>query len=501
MKKIGIDLGTTNTVVSIKEDDEIKIIEVDNGILIPSVFYYNRTRNIRLVGKRAKNRGAVDPRNYIKATKRYIDSPEAQFTASGESFTAEDIAVEILLKVKAAVYDYLGKEEELEAVITVPNNFSTTAVENTKNAGRRAGFQNVTTLKEPIASVLAYGEDILPEQKAIYFVCDFGGGTLDIAVIRYDGQEYEVIATGGNEKLGGEDFTSAMMEYCYDLILEQHKVDLSQDKIDGNVALESLYSNNEIFQRVKARLAEKAEAAKIALSVENKTTIELTELYIRNGKPVVFCQDITAEEFNTYPKTKRLLRNFEEAIQEVLSKMAHQGIELSDIDYVILVGGSMNLPQAKAIVKKRLPVRILDDHLDTIVAIGASGKIDIQKRIIPRLNYNLGVKIKGGGLSVLISEQSQYPITKKSDYTTSEDNQTEMIFEVYEGNVIDNVYDSRNHWLGRLRLSDIEARPQGEAHIELTFSLNAEGILKITALDTSNQHQVQTELNWGELKK
>ena len=124
MRKVGIDLGTTNTVVTIKEDDGIHVIEVDNSVLIPSVFYYNKVRNLRLVGKRARVRGLIHANNYIKSTKRFMDSPQKRFTASGENFSAEDIAVEILLKVKKAIYDYLGHEEDLEAVITVPNNFS-----------------------------------------------------------------------------------------------------------------------------------------------------------------------------------------------------------------------------------------------------------------------------------------------------------------------------------------------------------------------------------------
>ena len=501
MGRIGIDLGTTNTVVTIKENESIHVIEVDNNILIPSVFYYNKERNMRLVGQRAKNRGLVDPQNYIKSTKRSMDSPEAKFKASGEMFTAQDIAVEILLKVKSAVFDYLGHEEDLEAVITVPNNFSTSAVENTKNAGIKAGFQKVTTLKEPIASVLAYGEDILPDHEAVYFVCDFGGGTLDLAVVQYDGNEYEVIATGGDEKLGGDNFTDAMIEYCYEKILNQHQIDFTQDSIAGNAVLENLYDSDEIFQRVKARLAEKSESAKLQLSYESQTNIELSELCIKNGKPIVFSQNITRDEFYNYPKTKRLLRRFREAIEDVIAKIENHNISTQDINHVILVGGSMNLPAAKDIVKELLPVNILDDDLDTIVAIGASGKIDIQKRIIPRLNYNLGVKVKGDFLDVLIPEQSKYPITKKAYYTTSEDYQTEMDFEVYEGNVLDNVLNDQNHWLGKLNISGIESKPKGEAYIELTFSLNAEGILKITAIDTKNNHQVQTELNWGELKK
>lgn len=501
MKKIGIDLGTTNTVVTIKEDKHIHVIEVDNSALIPSVFYYNKVRNIRLVGKRARNRGMVDPQNYIKSTKRSMGSPEAKFTASKEYFSAQDIAVEILLKVKSAVFDYLGYEDDLEAVITVPNNFSTAAVENTKNAGIRAGFQKVTTLKEPIASVLAYGEEILPDQESIYFVCDFGGGTLDLAVVQYNGNEYEVIATGGDEKLGGDNFTDAMIEYCYDMILDQHQLDLSQESIHGNVVLENIYDNDEIFQRVKARLAEKSESAKLQLSYESQANIELSELCIQNGKPVVFSHNITRNEFYNYPKTKRLLRHFREAIEDVITKMKNQNISVQDLDHVILVGGSMNLPAAKDIIKELLPVNILDNDLDTIVAIGASSKIDIQKSIIPRLNYNLGIRIKGDYLHVLIPEQSKYPITKTGYYSTSEDYQTEMDFEVYEGNVLDNVYDNQNHWLGELHLSGIESKPKGEANIELTFSLDAEGILKIIALDTKNNNQVQTELNWGELRK
>ncbi len=496
---IGIDLGTTNSVVTIKQGSDVHVIEVENNLLIPSVFYYNRDKNLRLVGRRAKNRGLIDPQNVIRSTKRYIDTKKT-FTASNENFTAEDIAVEILLKIKESVYRYLGSQEPLDAVITVPNNFSTLAVENTKNAGIRAGFENVTTLKEPIAAVLAYGEELAPLQNAMYFVCDFGGGTLDIAVVSYDGQQYEVIATGGNERLGGEDFTQVMIDYIYDQILDQLQIDLTPDTITGNVLLENLYANDDVYLRMKAKLYEKAEYAKTVLSVDYATEVEISELCIRNNQSIPFQCQIQREDYMNYSKTKRLLRDFKEAVEEVIHKMEIQNIHINDVDKVIMVGGSMNLPAVKNIIHDLLPVDILDQHLDTVVAIGASRKVTMKKAIIPRLNYNLGIMISGNRLSAIIPEQSQYPIEKAQIYTTSEDNQTELYFEVYEGNVLDNVYNSHNHWLGRLTINDIEAQPKGTPRIQVTFSLDNEGILYITAEDLSNHHQVKTELNWKELK-
>lgn len=500
MKKIGIDLGTTNTVVTINDNDQIKIVPIDNDNLLPSVFYYNEKRKIKLVGKRAKNRGLMDPDNYIKSTKRSIDSPEKKFTASNKTFSSEDVAVEILLKVKEAIYQYLGHEEELEAVITVPNNFTTSAVENTKSAGIRAGFSKVETLKEPIASVLAYGEEIRPDNHAIYFVCDFGGGTLYIAVIRYDGNEYEVIATGGNEKLGGDDFTNAMINYLNNQIMEKEALDYSLDSIEDNVLLKTVYDSNVTYQRTKAKIAQKAEAAKVALSYETSVNVAIGELCVKNDQSVTFECAVTSEDFNQYSEVKRLWRDYKEAIEEVIEKLKREDIEVSDINHVIFVGGSMNLPEAKRIVQELIPANILEDNLDTIVAIGASSKMTTTKQITPRVNFNLGLKVEGDKISVIIPEQSKYPIEASKIYTTLEDNQTMISFEVYEGNIVDDVYDKKNHWLGKLDLSGIEMKEAGEPQIKVTFSLNQEGILKITALDLSNNHQVDTELNWQELK-
>lgn len=160
----------------------------------------------------------------------------------------------------------------------------------------------------------------------------------------------------------------------------------------------------------------------------------------------------------------------------------------------------MNLPEAKRIVQELIPANILEDNLDTIVAIGASSKMTTTKQITPRVNFNLGLKVEGDKISVIIPEQSKYPIEASKIYTTLEDNQTMISFEVYEGNIVDDVYDKKNHWLGKLDLSGIEMKEAGEPQIKVTFSLNQEGILKITALDLSNNHQVDTELNWQELK-
>ena len=500
MKKIGIDLGTTNTVVTINDNDQIKIIPIDNDHLVPSVFYYNEKRKIKLVGKRAKNRGLMDPDNYIKSTKRSIDSPEKKFTASNKTFSSEDIAVEILSKVKEAIYQYLGHEEKIEAVITVPNNFTTNAVENTKNAGIRAGFSKVETLKEPIASVLAYGEKIRPDNHAIYFVCDFGGGTFDIAVIKYDGSEYEVIATGGNEKLGGDDFTNAMIDYLNDQIMEKEALDYSLESIEDNALLKMVYDSDVTYQRTKAKIAQKAETAKLALSYETSVNVAIGELCVKDNQSVIFECDMSSVDFNQYPKVKRLWRDYQEAIEEVIEKLKREDIGTSDIDHVIFVGGSMNLPEAKRIVQELIPANILEDNLDTIVAIGASSKMTTTKQIIPRVNFNLGLKVEGDKISVIIPEQSKYPIEASKMYTTIYDNQKEISFEVYEGNAIDNVYDRKNHWLGKLILNGIEQTNAGEARVKVTFSLNQEGILKITAVDLSNNHQVNTELNWQELK-
>ncbi|MCD7808949.1 MAG: Hsp70 family protein [Erysipelotrichaceae bacterium] len=492
MVTVGIDLGTTNTVVSIMENEKAHIVEIDQSSLMPSEFYYNKKKNIRQVGKIAKNRRLMDPENGIKSTKRTMDSLDKLYSASGESFSSQDIAVEILLKVKEAVNKYLEKEEELVAVITVPNNFSTSAVENTQQAGLRAGFHEVTILKEPIASVLAYGEAIKHDH-ATYFVSDFGGGTYDIAVIRYDGVDYEVLATGGNEHLGGDDFTNAMIDYINELIFNKEQFDFSADTIENNILLQSLFENNKIYQRAKARIAEKAEHTKIVLSHQSEEDIEILKLFMRNDEIVNFDYHITAKEFENYPKTQRLLGSFRKSIEDVITKLERQNLSINDIDYIIYAGGSMNIPQVQNIVKELLPNKtILDNNLDTIVAIGASCYDG--NHIKPRINYNLGLRVDETKMSVIIPEQSQYPIQQSKVYTTIEDNQTAVDFEAYEGNVKDNIYDQSNHYLGTLHISGITPQKAGKPVIQVTFSLTKEGILEIVAVDQLTNEKYSTEL-------
>ena len=498
--EVGIDLGTTNTVVQMKSKDGICNIPVDNEPLLPSVFYKSKKKDIELVGGRAKTRGLMDPQNYIKSTKRSMDSNEKKFHVSDESFSAEDIAVKILLKAKEAIYKYLGHEDEIEAVITVPNNFSINAVENTKKAGERAGFVKVEILKEPIAAVLAYGEQLQLDKESLYFVSDFGGGTLDIAVIRYDDEKYEVIATGGNDRLGGDDFTQAMLHYFYNIIVNNEKyrfLDFSLDQIEDSDILKNIFDTNNSFQKAKARLLEKAEQAKIELSMQHQTHVEIPRLFIYNGEAVDFECDVTLDDYKQYFETQRLLLNFKEAVEDVIFKLNNSNIQVTDLSHVIYVGGSMNLPFAKEIIHELLPIPTLDDNLDTVVAIGAASKFGVKKqrkKIIPKLNYNLGVKVKDDKFSVIIENQTIYPVEKYAYYTTNRDNQTELDFEVFEGNVLKNVYDPKNHALGFLTISDIVPREEGVPRIKVTFSINEEGILKITAFDEDNKNEVHTEI-------
>ena len=174
---------------------------------------------------------------------------------------------------------------------------------------------------------------------------------------------------------------------------------------------------------------------------------------------------------------------------------------MNDISPVLYVGGSMNLPMAKSTDRELIPVNVLDDNLDTVVSIGACSKIDIKKRIIPKLNDHIGVKVDGDTMSVIIPAQSNFPISVSKYYTTSANYQTEISFEVYEGNNTENIYASENHWLGELTIQGIEPKIEGEAVIEVTFTLDKEGILKISALDTKTNHEVHTELNYKELRK
>ncbi len=503
-KVIGIDLGTTNSCVAVMEGDKVKVIENAEGTrTTPSIVAYKNDEI--LVGQSAKRQAVTNPNNTLFAIKRLIgrrfddkvvqkdigmvpykiakaDNGDAWVEVNGKKLAPPQVSAEILKKMKKTAEDYLG-ESVTEAVVTVPAYFNDSQRQATKDAGKIAGLDVKRIINEPTAAALAYGMDKKQGDSTVA-VYDLGGGTFDISIIEIadvDGeQQFEVLATNGDTFLGGEDFDSALIDYLADEFKKDQDVNLKGDSL------------------AMQRLKEAAEKAKIELSSAQSTEVNLPYITADSSGPKHLVVTISRSKLESLT---------EELVQRTMGpcKIALEdaGIKIGDIDDVILVGGQTRMPLVQQKVQDFFGQEPRKDvNPDEAVAAGAaiqgavlSGeKTDVLLLDVTPLT--LGIETMGGVMTPVIEKNTMIPTKKSQVFSTAEDNQPAVTIQVYQG---ERKIANQNKQLGRFDLTDIPPAPRGLPQIEVSFDINADGIMNISATDkgTGKAQSIQIKADSG----
>lgn len=463
---LGIDLGTTNSCVAIIENKKPIVIETPEGKrTVPSVVSFNGDEV--LVGDAAKRKQITNP-NTISSVKRLIGT-DKKVTVLNKEYTPEEISAKILSYIKDYAEKKIGQKVK-KAVITVPAYFDDAQRQATKNAGTIAGLSVERIINEPTAAALAYGIDKMDKEQKI-LVFDLGGGTFDVSVLDMADGTFEVLATSGDNQLGGDDWDDAVIKWLLKSIIEEHNIDLSKNKM------------------AMQRLKDAAEKAKIELSGINTTTVSLPFIAMdETGNPVNFEKELNRATFNDL--TKHLV---ERCRKPVLDAIEQSKLSLSEIDQVLLVGGSTRIPAVQDLVKEltnKEPNRSLNP--DEVVAIGASiqggvlaGEID-DILLLDVTPLTLSIETMGGVATPLINRNTKIPVSKSQVFSTAVDNQPSVDIRIVQG---ERSLAADNKLLGNFELSGIEPAPRGVPQIEIKFNIDANGIMSVTAKDLKTQKE------------
>ncbi|CAG7840076.1 molecular chaperone DnaK [Clostridium novyi B str. ATCC 27606] len=460
-KVIGIDLGTTNSCVSVMEGGSPVVIpNAEGSRTTPSVVAFKEDGE-RLVGQVAKRQAITNPDKTIISIKRHMGT-DYRVNVDGKEYSPEEISAMILQKLKADAEAYLG-ETVTEAVITVPAYFNDSERQATKNAGKIAGLDVKRIINEPTAASLAYGLDKMDKSQKI-FVYDLGGGTFDVSILELGDGVFEVKATNGNTKLGGDDFDQKIMDYIAETFKAENGIDLRNDKM----ALQ--------------RLKEAAEKAKIELSSSTKTNINLPFITADATGPKHIDMDLTRAKF------EEISADLVQATIEPMKKaLADAELTINDIDKIVLVGGSTRIPAVQEAVKKftgKEPSKGVNP--DEVVAMGAAvqaGVLTGEVKDILLLDVTpltLGIETMGGVATPLIERNTTIPTRKSQIFSTAADNQTSVDIHIVQG---ERKMAADNKTLGRFQLSGIAPAPRGIPQIEVSFDIDANGILNVSAKD------------------
>ena len=472
-KAVGIDLGTTNSVVAVLEGGEPAVVaNAEGNRTTPSIVAFKGSEV--LVGELAKRQAITNPDNTIRSIKREIGTSWKE-TFEGKEYTPQEISARILQKLKTDAEAYLG-EDVTEAVITVPAYFNDAERQATKEAGKIAGLNVLRIINEPTAASLAYGLENSEDQKILVY--DLGGGTFDVSVLEISEGVFEVKSTAGDSKLGGDDWDQKVMDWLVEKFKSSTGIDISTDKM--------------AMQRIK----EGAEKAKIELSSTSETEINLPFITANDSGPQHLLEKLSRSEFEkiTADLVERTKAPVNKAIEDA-------GLSYSDIEHIILVGGSTRIPSIQALVKSMTGK---DPHKgvnpDEVVASGAAIQAGVLKGdvkdvlLLDVTPLTLGVETKGGIVAKMIKRNTTIPTKRSETFTTAEDGQTEVEIHVLQG---EREMASGNKSLGKFKLTEIPSAKQGTPQIEVTFDIDANGIVNVNAKDLGTGKEQNITITGG----
>ncbi|MEA1902939.1 MAG: molecular chaperone DnaK [Actinomycetota bacterium] len=470
---VGIDLGTTNSVISVLEGGEpIVIANAEGGRTTPSIVSFKEGEV--LVGEVAKRQAITNPDHTVRSIKRHMGA-DWSINVDGKDYTAQEISARILMKLKRDAESYLGSTIT-DAVITVPAYFNDAQRQATKEAGKIAGLNVLRIINEPTAASLAYGLD--KETDRTILVYDLGGGTFDVSVLEIGDGVFEVKSTSGDTQLGGDDWDDVIIDWLVETFKNENGVDLSQDRM----ALQ--------------RLKEAAEKAKIELSTVAETEVNLPFITATDAGPLHLQQKLNRSEFQkmTDHLLQRTKRPLEQAIKDA-------GISVDELDHIVMVGGSTRMPAVQELVKK---VTIKESHKgvnpDEVVASGAAIQAGVLKGDVKDIllldvtPLTLGIETKGGVMTRMIERNTTIPTKRSEIFTTAESNQPEVEIHVLQG---ERTMSNDNNSLGKFRLTGIPPAPMGIPQIEVTFDIDANGIVHVHAKDLATNKEQKMTITGG----